>query len=86
MSIYILVSYIHHLVAVKPFLTAVTVWIGGLGTRPPVGWCWRSAVACSSLIILFQIGFLLLFFHNTNGNHNSLSVEFWWEKIEANLR
>ena len=29
---------------------------------------------------------LLLFFHNSNGQHNSPSVEFWWQKIEGNLR
>ena len=29
---------------------------------------------------------MLLFFHNSNVQHNSLSVEFLWEKIEVNLR
>ena len=28
----------------------------------------------------------MLFFHNSNGQQNSPSVEFWWEKIEGNLR
>ena len=36
--------------------------------------------------VLFQIGFLLLFCQNSNDQQNSLSVEFWWEKIEGNLR
>ena len=29
---------------------------------------------------------LLLFFHNSNGEKNSPSVEFCWVKIEGNLR
>ena len=40
------------------------------------------------MIIIFQIVpiVLLLFFHNSNGQLNSLYVKFWWKKIEANLR
>ena len=34
----------------------------------------------------FESVVLLLFFHNSNGQQNSMSVEFWWEKIEGNLR
>ena len=38
-------------------------------------------------LILLQIGFLLLLlFHNSNGQQNSQSVAFWWQKIEGNLR
>ena len=29
---------------------------------------------------------MLLFFHNSNGQHNFPSVDLWWEKIEGNLR
>ena len=28
----------------------------------------------------------LVFFHNSNGQQNSLCVEFWWEKTEGNLK
>ena len=29
---------------------------------------------------------MLILFHNGNGQQNSPYVEFWWEKIEGNLR
>ena len=32
------------------------------------------------------LGCFVTFFHNTNGQQNSLSVELWWQKIEGNLR
>ena len=28
----------------------------------------------------------MLFFHNSNAQQNSPSVELWWEKIKGNLR
>ena len=36
--------------------------------------------------ILSQIGYFLLFFHNSNGQQNSPTVEFLLEKIEGSLR
>ena len=38
-------------------------------------------------VIIFRIGyFIALFFHNSNDQQKSPSVEFRWEKIEGNLR
>ena len=34
----------------------------------------------------FKLVVMLLFFRNSNGQQNSLPVEFWWEKIEGNSR
>ena len=36
--------------------------------------------------LYFKYVVLLLFFHNSNGQQNSPSVELWWKKIEGNPR
>ena len=45
-----------------------------------------GAVSMPYSSFYFKSVVLLLFFHNSNGQQNSPSVEFWWDMVEGTLR